>query len=234
MRCAARPDFRAGRSSGYLPATFACLIHTPCASVVANAAPTMPASARNAPSLSLRRDLEVVAQIRMVGGDAAAQHDEIGPEQRVHAVQHVVELVHVAGPVELALHARAAGGARLGFHAVELEMAELGVGHQLAVDKQGAADAGAEAQHEHGAHDVARGAEVHFGEAGGVGVIDGDDLALEFGGGGLGQRLADPALATLAAVYTVPPTTTPGKVTPAGRLPGIVGQRRRPWRASFH
>ena len=85
-------------------------------------------------------------------------------------------------------------GAGLGFHAVELEMAELGVGHEFAVDEQGAADAGAEAQHQHGAAHIARGAEVHFGEAGGVGVVDGDDFALELGGGGLGERLADPGL----------------------------------------
>ena len=129
----------------------------------------------------------------MIGSDATAQHDEIGPEQCMHAVQHVVELGDVRGPVELALDARAARGAGLGFHAVEFEMAELGVRHEPAVEEQRAADAGAQTQYEHGAADIARGAEVHFGEPGGVGVIDGDHLALELGGGGLGERLADPA-----------------------------------------
>jgi hypothetical protein len=47
---------RAGRfltDPAYSPAAFAWLIHTPSESVVANAAPTMPASARSAPNLIL-------------------------------------------------------------------------------------------------------------------------------------------------------------------------------------
>ena len=80
----------------------------------------------------------------MIGGDAAAEHDEIGPEQRVHAIEHEVELGHVRRPLELALHAGAAGGAGFCFHAIEFEVAELGVGHEFAVDEQRAADAGAE------------------------------------------------------------------------------------------
>src|SRR5688572_26630453 len=130
----------------------------------------------------------------MVGGDAAAQYDEIRPEQRVSALDDVAELRHVTGPVELALHARAAGGAGLGLHAVEFQVPEFGVRYQLAVDEQGAADSRAQAQHQDRAHDVAGRAEVHLGESGGIGVIDGDDLSLEAQGGGLGQRLADPGL----------------------------------------
>ncbi len=45
--------FRPAEVAVYSPATLAGLIHTPWASVVANAAPTMPASARSAPSLIL-------------------------------------------------------------------------------------------------------------------------------------------------------------------------------------
>ena len=73
-----------------------------------------------------------------------------------------------------------AGGTGFGFHAIEFEVAEFGVGHEFAVDEQRAADAGAEAQYQHGAIHIARGAEVHLGKTCRVGVVDGDDLAFEF------------------------------------------------------
>src|SRR5690606_40045215 len=56
--------------------------------------------------------------------------------------------------------------------AAQLQMAELGGGDEYPVREQGAADAGAEGQHDDGAPVVAARAEVHLGDAGGVRVVD--------------------------------------------------------------
>ena len=53
-------------------------------------------------------------------------------------------------------------------------MAQLGVGHQLPVDEQRAADAGPEGEQQDHAIGVAAGAEAHLGQPGRVGVVEHD------------------------------------------------------------
>ena len=67
----------------------------------------------------------------------------------------------------------------LGVLLAHLEVAELGVGHELAVDEQRAADAGAERHHDHDAGAALARAERDLGDAGGVGVVDHRDLAAD-------------------------------------------------------
>ena len=78
--------------------------------------------------------------------------------------------------------------------AVDLEVAELGVGHQHAVVDQRGADAGAEGGHDDQAALAARGAVLDLGQPGGVGVVDDVHLAP----GRLGEQRvgvgADPGL----------------------------------------
>src|ERR1044072_6956583 len=63
----------------YSPAAFAGLIHTPWLSVVAKAAPTMPASARNAPSLSCVGTLR--SSVRCGWSAGMPPHSTIGSGQ---------------------------------------------------------------------------------------------------------------------------------------------------------
>ena len=79
-------------------------------------------------------------------------------------------------PRQLLAVAGARRGPVLGVVAVDLEVAELGVRHEHAVDEQPRTDAGAERQHEHDAAAVAAGAVAHLGEPGGVGVVDDVDV----------------------------------------------------------
>jgi hypothetical protein len=94
-------------------------------------------------------------------------------------------------------------------------VAELGVRQQRAVDEHGAADAGAERQHDHGAAPVAARAEPHLREACGVGVVQHHDRA-----GRALVRSSPPmsqpiqAGSMLAAVCVTPCFTTAGTATP--------------------
>ena len=94
------------------------------------------------------------------------------------------------------LVAHRGGRALLGVVPVEFEVAEFGVRHQRAVDQQRAADSGAERQQDdHARHALGR-AEARLGDAGGVGVVEHDDLVAA--AGRLGEARvdvgADPAL----------------------------------------
>ena len=64
------------------------------------------------------------------------------------------------------------GRLQLGVAAHELEVTELGVRHQRAVDEDGTADAGAEGQHDHHAGHAAAGSVSHLGDACGVCVVE--------------------------------------------------------------
>ena len=80
----------------------------------------------------------------------------------------------------------------LGVVAVQLEVAQLGVGHQLTVVEQRGADAGAEGEDEDDPLTAPGGAEAGLGQPGGVGVVEHDDRPPGGGGeegGGVG---ADP------------------------------------------
>jgi hypothetical protein len=79
--------------------------------------------------------------------------------------------------------------------AVQLEVAQLGVGDQAAVDEQGAADARAEGQQDDGALAAAAGAEGHLGHARRVRVVqDRDGQPAEALAEQRGGVLVDPAL----------------------------------------
>ena len=80
---------------------------------------------------------------------AAADHDQVRPEQPVDVAQVALDPRSPSPPTQVLPLPRRVGGAVLGDVAVELEVAQLGVGNQPAVDDQGAADAGAQGEHEH-------------------------------------------------------------------------------------
>ncbi len=68
--------------------------------------------------------------------------------------------------------AGACRGVVLGIPPVELEMAQLGVGDQGAVDEEPGSDAGPERENEDDPLAFASRAETHLGQARGIGVVD--------------------------------------------------------------
>ena len=80
-----------------------------------------------------------------------------------------------------------AADALLGVEAVELDVAELGVRHETAVDEQPGADAGAEREDDHDAAATAPGAERHLRHTRRIGVVDDGDVTT----GGLREERVD-------------------------------------------
>src|SRR5450755_2430095 len=80
-------------------------------------------------------------------------------------------------PAEALTVARRFSGLELGVLAVDLEVAEFGVRHQLAVEEERAADPRAQRQQHHRARDTSPSTESHLGKTRSVGVVDGGYLA---------------------------------------------------------
>ena len=147
--------------------------------VAAIAAPTMPASLPNAAGTISARLHQQRPEMLPVLGDAAADDEHVRPQQRVIGLEHRVDLGGPLDPVELAVGAHLGRGAMLGLLAAHLEVAEFGVRQQPAVDEQRRADAGAQRDDHDRAGAVAARAQRHLGEAGGVGVVQERDRALQ-------------------------------------------------------
>ena len=107
----------------------------------------------------------------------ATEHDEVGPQQPVDVPHVALEPRRPVRPAEVLPFARRVGCSPLGELTVQLQVPELGVGHQPSVDDQGAADARAEREDENGAVDPSRRSVPGFGEPGRVRVVDHDRSA---------------------------------------------------------
>src|SRR5579859_1870623 len=124
--------------------------------------------------------------------DAAAHDDQARREQRLDVLQVLVNPPGPLAPAQVVQFLGPLGGTGLGVPAADLDVPELGVRHQDALDEQGAADPGAEGQHQHGALLADPGAEPHLGHPGRVGVVQHPDRIA----GGLAEQragvIADP------------------------------------------
>jgi hypothetical protein len=127
-------------------------------------------------------------------GDAPAQNDEIGPQQGMVFIDDQIQFGRPRVPAQSAFDLHAPGSALFGLTPGNLQMAEFGVRHQSAIDKQCAADPGAERQQQHGARHGARSAVLQFRQPGRVRIVDGDHGPLQMPGRKVSQRLANPRL----------------------------------------
>src|SRR5690606_11566122 len=107
----------------------------------------------------------------------AAHDDQRGGEQTLQARHVHAEPLGPLVPAELLHLAGLRRRAQLGVGPVDLDVPELGVGHEDAVGEQRAADARPERQHQHGAAVPAAAAEPHLRDAGRVRVVEERDLA---------------------------------------------------------
>src|ERR671933_23797 len=79
-------------------------------------------------------------------------------------------------------------GTNFSLLAANLDVSEFRIGHDFAVDKEGAPDAGAKRHNQHNSAAIAPGSPAHFGETGRVGVVDHPDGRAD----GTGKLIFDP------------------------------------------
>ncbi len=122
--------------------------------------------------------------------------------------------------------ARRLGRPVLGVAMVQVQVPELGVRHERAVDEERRADPRAERHEDDDAGLACPRAEAHLGDARGVGVVDHGDVATR----GVGEQpdgiVPIHELSMLDAVFTTPWTTTDGSVMPSGATSTDVVEQR--------
>ena len=181
-----------------------------------SAAPTIPA---RLPSSAMRTSHPGLMTIDVLVGvldDAAADHDQLGPEHPVQVREVRVEPFGPLAPRQLLGGPGRVGHPRVGHLAAHLDVSELRVGDEHTVVQERGADARADGYHEHDAAPAPGRPETGLGHPGRVGVVQHGAVAP--------GRAAETAAACVpihdssmcAAVRTVPPTTTAGSVHPIG------------------
>ena len=121
-----------------------------CAAI---AAPTMPAWFSSCAGTISARVFSSGRNFALFLLDAAAEDEEVRAQQRLDVGEDLVEVLGPLLPAELLLLADLLGRPELRRLAPDVEVAELGVRDEHAVDEQRAADAGAERDHHDGAAD---------------------------------------------------------------------------------
>src|ERR1700733_13282789 len=123
--------------------------------------------------------MQLVQELFGLFGDAPAQDDEIGPQQAMVFIDNQIQFARPRVPAQSSFNFGASGGTLFGFAPGDLQMAEFGVGYQPAIDKQCAADTGAERQQQYGTRHGSCGAVLQFRQPRGICVVDGDDRPLQ-------------------------------------------------------
>jgi cyclase len=103
--------------------------------------------------------------------DAAAHDDQAGGQQRLQVLHVHLYPARPFRPRQVEQLSRVLRGLLLRVLAVDLDVAELGVGHERPVNEERATDPGAERQHQHRPARPRPGAEGHLGHAGRVRVV---------------------------------------------------------------
>ena len=152
--------------------------------------------------------------------DPAADDDELRGQQRLDVLQVLVDVPGPVLPAQVLRRLGPLGGALLRVLAADLQVTELGVGDQHAIDEQRAADPGAERHHVDRARLVLAGAERHLRNAGCVRVVQQPDLLP----GRPGQQgpgvQPDPGLVQVGRRPGHPVDHHPGKGDAGGTGPG--------------
>ena len=148
--------------------------------------------------------MQFVHEFLRLLGDAAAQDNEIRPQQRMIFIDDRIQFIRPCSPAQIAVDFRAPGGALFSFASPDLQVAKFGVRHQPAIDKECAADTRAQGQQQNRARDIARRTVVQFCQTRRVRVIDGDYRPFQVPGGELRQRLTDPRLVEIRRGGTTP------------------------------
>lgn len=113
----------------------------------------------------------LVDELVHLGGAAATQDEEIRGEEKFESRQIVIEALAPLSPAQILALAHRVGAVVLGDHPLQHQMAQLGVGQQVAVHKHGGADAGADRnQDDHPLVPLAL-AEAHLGNACRIGIV---------------------------------------------------------------
>src|SRR5690348_5838646 len=128
---------------------------------------------------NLRIAVQQRREIREPLADGAAQDEEVRPEERLHPVEIDVDAVHPRAPIEVLHRLHVRGGVLLRVHAIQLHVAELGVGEKPAVNEERRADAGAERQHDYRACHSPAGTQTHLRQARRIGIVEEERITIE-------------------------------------------------------
>src|SRR5215216_3758954 len=131
----------------------------------------------------LRARREMGEELLGLLANAAADDDEIGPEQEFDPVKVLVEALGVLFPAQIIALAGTIRGAVLGVLTPDLDVPELGVRHQPAADEEGGAYAGAQREHHDDAVLISASAPADLSQASRVSIVynahGGVDLSLK-------------------------------------------------------
>ena len=119
--------------------------------------------------------LKVGHELLRVLGDAAANDEQVGGEEHLNVLEVAVQALAVLLPGQLVHLAGTGRSLRLGVVAVDLQVAQLRVGQQCAVDDDRRADARALSGKDDDAVATLGGAVGNLCDAGCVRVVEGDN-----------------------------------------------------------
>src|SRR5215204_6402923 len=120
----------------------------------------------------LRARREVGEELLGLLAYAAADDDEVWPEEELDPVEVLVEAPGVLFPAQVIALAGAVCGAVLGVLAPDLDVSELGVRYQPATDEEGSADSSTQREHQDDAVLISACAPAHLCETGCISIVD--------------------------------------------------------------
>jgi len=109
-------------------------------------------------------------------------------------IQHQIQFARPTVPAQIPGHFGAPGSAFFRFAARHLQMAELGIRHQVPINEQRTADAGAQRQNQNRAGNTARSTVAQLSKTRGIRIVDGLHGTPQTAARKFGQRLTDPGL----------------------------------------
>jgi hypothetical protein len=145
---------------------------------------------------------------------AAAEDDQVGPEDPVDRLDMLVEVRRPGLPRQPSPHSGRGGRSSLGIATSDLHVAELRVRHERPIDEQPGPDAGPERQDEDDAWLPSPGAEAHLGEPRRVRVVEQGDRPADRPLEVLSRRVVDPGLVDVCGGHRLALENDRGDVDP--------------------
>src|SRR5574344_790843 len=117
-------------------------------------------------------DMQLFGETVKALSAAAAEDEQIRIEQKLQSLQVAIEAPSPLVPAQLFPLPYRIGAVVFGDASLHLQMPQLGVGVQLAIDEDGAAQACAYGDHHDHTIAIASLTETHLGDAGGIGIVE--------------------------------------------------------------
>ena len=117
-------------------------------------------------------DMQLFGKSLEALGTATAKDEEIWVEQELQPLQVAIEAAPPLAPAEFFALPNCIGAVVLGDTSLHLQVSQLGIRVQLAIDEDGAAQTRAYGDHHDHAIAIATLSKTHLGDAGGIGIVE--------------------------------------------------------------